>query len=252
MAIAEVAESPPYITVPGPGLDPDPILDANPEAAPPAPRRHPEYYFTDGNLVIQVSDTLFRLWDGALRRHSTAFPVPVASPQMDNKGGAGVENGNVAPGTDDAHPLVLEGIESVDFERLLWVIYPPVIGQCLATTPGDWTAILSLATRYAFPAIRTLALRELGALSMEDKDMDPVSKIALLAKYDVPRQWAYGAFVALCARPGALELEEGRRLGVEMTVLVAGAREKLDKWGRKKPEEVKKVVAEVFEIAEPV
>ncbi|KAJ7145919.1 hypothetical protein C8R44DRAFT_601213 [Mycena epipterygia] len=226
MAIAEVAEPPPYITllIPSPALDPN--SSSNSEAAPPAPRRHPEYYFADGNLVIQVSDTLFRLWDGALRRHSTAFPVPVpvASPQMDNKGAAGVENGNVAVGTDDAHPLVLEGVESADFERLLWVIYPPVIGQCLATTPDDWTAILSLATRYAFPAIRTLALRELGALSMEDKDMDPVSKIALLAKYDVPRQWAYGAFVALCARQGALELEEGRRLGVEMTVLVAGAR----------------------------
>lgn len=31
----------------------------------------------------------------------------------------------ITDGVDDAHPLVLEGVESADFERLLWIVYPP-------------------------------------------------------------------------------------------------------------------------------
>jgi hypothetical protein len=62
----------------------------------------------------QVSGILFRVWDGALRRHSKAFPVAPVS-LLDK----------IPDGTDDEHPLVLEGVESTDFERLLWIIYPP-------------------------------------------------------------------------------------------------------------------------------
>ncbi|KAF7326902.1 hypothetical protein MVEN_02584100 [Mycena venus] len=200
MTITEAPEPPPYIN------------DSTSE--PLATRRHDEYYFEDGNLVIQVSGILFRVWDGALRRHSKAFPIAPVS-LLDK----------VPDGSDDEHPLVLEDVESADFERLLWIIYPPVIGQCKATTTRDWTAILDLATRWKFTDIRELAIR--GA-----------------------RRWAYGAYVALCSRPHALDVIEGRQLGIETTVNIAFAREKLDKWGRKKPDEVKKVVTEVFEITQ--
>jgi hypothetical protein len=205
---------------------------------------------------MQASGILFRVWDGALRRHSKAFPVAPIS-LLDK----------VPDGADDEHPLVLEGVESADFERLLWIIYPPcaplppispssayqyqcsplrrVLGQCKATTPRDWIPILDLATRWKFLDIRELAIRELGAF-----EMDAVEKIELQHRYHIRRQWAYGAYVALCSRPHALDVIEGRQLGIETTVNVAFAREKLDKWGRKKPEEVKKVVLEVFEITE--
>ncbi|KAF7373438.1 hypothetical protein MSAN_00553400 [Mycena sanguinolenta] len=215
--------------VPGP---PPYINDSTIE--PLATRRHDEYYFADGNLVIQVSGILFRVWDGALRRHSKAFPVGVSL--LDK----------VPDGTDDEHPLVLEGVEPLDFERLLWIIYPPVLGQCKATTVRDWTAVLDLATRWKFPDIRELAIRELGAF-----EMDPIEKIELQHRYGIKRQWAYNAYVALCSRPHALDVIEGRQLGIETTVNVAFVREKLDRWGRKKPDEVKKVVTEVFDIREP-
>ncbi|KAJ6554018.1 hypothetical protein DFH09DRAFT_1166470 [Mycena vulgaris] len=223
MAIAEAAEPPPYIT-----------SSTDPDVPPPAAQHHEEYYFEDGNLVVLVSGILFRLWDGALRRHSTAFPVP--APSLDDK---------IADGADDAHPLVLDGVDPADFERLLWIIYPPVIGQCKATTPRDWTAVLALATRWKFTAIRELALRELSGLAM-----DAVERIELAQRFRVRRAWAWGAYVEVCGRAHALDVIEGRQLGIETTVKVAFAREKLDKWGRKKPDEVKKVVAEVFEITE--
>ncbi|KAJ7175736.1 hypothetical protein C8R46DRAFT_1214199 [Mycena filopes] len=225
MAVTEAPEPPPsYIPA---------------SSEPLATRRHEEYYFEDGNLVIQVSGILFRIWDGSLRRHSKAFPIPPVS-LLDK-----VAN----DGTDDEHPLVLEGVDPADFERLLWIVYPPVLGQCKATTPRDWTAILDLATRWKFLDIRELAIRSLGTAV---PDLDPVEKIELAHKYNIKREWAYAAYVALCSRPAALDVIEGRQLGIETTVNVAFAREKLDKWGRKKVEEVKKVVEEVFEIKEPV
>jgi hypothetical protein len=180
-------------------------------------------------MRLQVSGILFRVWDGAIRRHSKAFPIAPVS-LLDSK---------VADGADDAHPLVLDGVESADFERLLWIVYPPyapslrsshpcsplirvwrrVLGQCKASTTRDWIAILDLATRWKFSDIRALAIRELGAF-----DMDPVEKIELLHKYNIKREWAYGAYLALCARPHALDVIEGRQLGIETTVNVAFAR----------------------------
>ncbi|KAJ7456312.1 hypothetical protein B0H11DRAFT_1819136 [Mycena galericulata] len=220
MGFADPPEPPPYIHAPS--------------TEPLASRKHEEYYFEDGNLVIQVSGILFRIWDGPFRRHSKAFPIAPVS-LLDK----------ITDGVDDAHPLILEGVESADFERLLWIVYPPVIGQCKASTTRDWTAILDLATRWKFDDIRELAVRELAAV-----EIDPVEKIELQQQYGIRRQWAHSAYIALCTRPHALDIIEARQLGIETTVKVAFAREKLDKWGRKKPDEVKKVVAEVFEINE--
>jgi hypothetical protein len=120
-----------------------------------------------------------------------------------------------------------------------------VIGEYKAKTATEWMSILDLSTRWKFKDIRELAIKELGKF-----DLDPVEKIELMLKYKIKRQWAYTSFVALCARPHALDVIEGRQLGIEMTINIAFAREKLEKWGRKKPEEVKKVVNEVFEISD--
>ncbi|KAJ7058092.1 hypothetical protein C8F01DRAFT_1149519 [Mycena amicta] len=204
-----------------------PAYNLMPSSTSTATRKHDKYYYEDGNLVVQAGDTLFRVWDGIIRRHARGFPVP-----------------NPEKPTSDDNPLVLEAVSSTDFERLLWILYPPVLGQCLASTSADWTAILALSTKFSLSDVRDLAIRELGKLSL-----DPVEKIALQQTYTIDKKWAADAFVALCTRGPPLEVEEGKKLGIEMTVQVAGAREKLDKWGRKKPEEVKKVVTEVWGVA---
>lgn len=94
-----------------------------------------------------------------------------------------------------------------------------VIGQCKATTTRDWTAILDLATRWKFNDIRDLAIRELASV-----EIDPVEKIELQQQYGIRRQWAHGAYIALCTRPHALDIIEARQLGIETTVKVAFAR----------------------------
>lgn len=56
------------------------------------------------------------------------------------------------------------------------------------------------------------------------------------------------AFVTLCSRADGLDVTEGQRLGVEMVIKIALVREKLEKWGRKKPDEVRKAVCEILEL----
>ena len=105
-------------------------------------RRHAEYYIQGGDTVFrvrkfvitivfcrvplantmmlrQVEDTLFRVHGHFFTRGGSAFfhsklrhpPPPREFPK----------------GVSDAHPLVLEDIRKVDFERLLWVFYNPCV-----------------------------------------------------------------------------------------------------------------------------
>jgi hypothetical protein len=64
--------------------------------------------------IEQADGILFNVWDVSFRRHSEFFQLVEAQSQPDK----------VKPGTDDEHPLYLEGVKSAEFERLLWIIYP--------------------------------------------------------------------------------------------------------------------------------
>ena len=68
----------------------------------------------------QVKNTLYRVWDTSFRRHSRFFKqtLPVAQHTW---------SGDVADGTDEDHPLVLELVQPCDFESLLSVIYPQFV-----------------------------------------------------------------------------------------------------------------------------
>lgn len=64
----------------------------------------------------KVYDILFKVWDGSFRRHSKFFEQAPTSLLDIEK---------MKPGSNDEYPWVLEGIEVADFERLLWIVYPP-------------------------------------------------------------------------------------------------------------------------------
>lgn len=56
------------------------------------------------------------MWDGAFRRHSEFFEKESSSL---------IEIEKIKDGFDDEHPLILKDVQGTDFERLLWIIYPP-------------------------------------------------------------------------------------------------------------------------------
>ncbi|KAH9888394.1 hypothetical protein C8Q73DRAFT_655580 [Cubamyces lactineus] len=181
---------------------------------PPFPIPHPDYYFEDGNLTILVENTLFRLFRSTFTRHSSVFKDLFSLPTS--------QNGMPVEGCDDDNPLQFSGISATDFERLLWVLYPPSYETPKAQAVDEWRSILSLATRWEFTDVRALAIRSLQTL-----DMTPVERILFAQEFDIPGRWALSAYVALCERPEPLSLGEAALLGLETSVRIAQLREQL-------------------------
>ncbi|THG96513.1 hypothetical protein EW026_g5332 [Hermanssonia centrifuga] len=59
----------------------------------------------------------------------------------------------------------------------------------------DWIALLSISTRYVFDRIREIAIEEISR-----QVLDPVKKITLANKYNIP-QWLHPAYADLCKTP---------------------------------------------------
>jgi len=149
--------------------------------------------------------------------------------------------GEAVEGTSDQNPIRLDGVSAVDFERLLSILYPPMIGEHTATL-AEWISILQLATRWLFDDIRSLAIRELANF-----DIEPVQKVAIALQTDIP-EWLHPSYVALCERHNPLSVEEARRLGVEVVAQLARAREifRDNRYKYKRDVDLSSIVSEVF------
>jgi len=203
------------------------------------PKRHNEYYLEGGNLVIQVQETLFRVWKTSFRTHSKGFKALLGPQKV-------LVSRSIPDGADDEHPLYLEDIKASEFEYLLWIIYPPVFGKYKADTAKQWVAILDLATQWEFDDIRKLAIKQLAEYKLE-----AVEKIELQQKYHIEKQWAYQSYVNLCSRVSPLTSNEAKRLGIHTATLINQTREKLMASGRRVPVEVEKKVCSEFELTNP-
>ncbi|KAF8627642.1 hypothetical protein AX15_004336 [Amanita polypyramis BW_CC] len=110
-----------------------------------SPKKHEHYYLQDGNVVIQVEDTLFKLDLSMLHAKSPVFRIIVPP----------VYGGRTCyMGFDDEHPFVLREISATDFERLLWVLYPLNDTKKRPTTVEEWLSILKLSTKFQIDDIR--------------------------------------------------------------------------------------------------
>jgi len=203
------------------------------------PQQHSEYYLEGGNLIIQVENTLFRVWSTTFRKHSKCFDELLRPPMV-------VKQRSVPDGTDDEHPLHLQGLKPYEFVCFLWILYPPVFGQYKADTALHWITILELSHRWDFEDIHKLAIKQLAGYKIE-----AVQKIALQQKYRIEKQWAYESYINLCSRGSPLTSDEAEKLGTQTTALVNQVREKLTTEGRAKPMRVTAEVCYAFGLMDP-
>jgi hypothetical protein len=87
-------------------------------------------------------------------------------------------------------------------------------------TAEDWTVILELAHRWAFPEVKSLVVRELEKLELSDVD-----RISTYHTYEIDKSLLIPRYAALCERESPLTLREGLQLGMETTLMIARARE---------------------------
>ncbi|CCM03173.1 uncharacterized protein FIBRA_05295 [Fibroporia radiculosa] len=191
-----------------------PSSGTNPETD--VPKRHREYYFGDGNVILLVENTLYKLHRSILERHSTVFREMWCVPPPENS----------TEGKVDENPIVLAGVNGGDFIRLLWILYPSVLGSWRATTADEWSSILDQADRWQIDSLRFHAVSQLKMLIM-----DPMLKISIWMRYNLDPNDLVFAYATLITRGQSLSLAEANSLGMELFVKVAAAREKIHKEG---------------------
>ncbi len=153
-------------------------------------------------------------------------------------------DGHTPEGQTDEDPIILEGIEAKDFDRLLSILYPKCVNvsfkivcpsliprrnfrTCEIETKEEWISVLSLATRWDFTSIRELALSRLHSNSFTASaqlNLSPADRIVLGLRFDVS-EWLLPAYSELCMRTEALTLEEGEILGMQNVINIAQARQ---------------------------
>lgn len=179
-------------------------------------RHHPEYYLTGGDLLIQIEDTVFRVHSHFFRREAKKFYPKQLDPgyEADDKRGL----------SEDKAVVIESSVATVDeFAQLLWVFYNPLynIYEADITT---WFTILRLAYIWEFPEVTRFALQE---VRRRDKEIGLVERIVLYQQYKAPAEYLVPLFAELCARPMGPTDEEIRLLGLEQSVKVFRARERV-------------------------
>ncbi|TFY66973.1 hypothetical protein EVG20_g4114 [Dentipellis fragilis] len=168
-----------------------------------AAKSHARFVFDDGNVEFLVQDTLYRVHRYFFCRDSPYFADLL-------------ESADASPARSVS--VVLDDIESSEFDAFLSILYPTKFHECDVTTVEGWTSVLRLSTKWSFSSIRTLAIERLESIA------SPVDKVVLGRTYGVD-SWVVPGLVALCERPQYLAREEGRRLGVDDVIIIAAVRE---------------------------
>ncbi|TRM69665.1 hypothetical protein BD626DRAFT_563403 [Schizophyllum amplum] len=188
--------------------------------APSSHTRSESFYFDDGDIVVQVEDTLLCFHAFHLQRATAHFDDVMRARDAD------VLEGDTLPGFSDDHPLRLEDIKREDFENLLWFFYDSAYkwsGTVDGRLTPKWESVLLLAEKYGMNQVAKVtcyALDRAGAL-------DDVRKIALCARHDMGKDWVLEALRRVLLRGEPLSIEESRLLGLETAATLAAAREKL-------------------------
>lgn len=188
---------------------PDPVTSGDISVS--IPPHHPQYYLPGGDLHVIAGSMHFRVHGYFFSRDSNLFNTKLnpASP------------GQPKEGTNDS-PVVLDGVSSSEFEKLLWVFYNPKYSLYDAEV-GVWRTILNLAHSLEFKEVKELAVRELHM----KHELPLVEKMALYQEHKVDPRHLVPLFAELCSRDTPLTLAESKILGPESTHLVYSTRERL-------------------------
>ncbi|KAH7910894.1 hypothetical protein BJ138DRAFT_1151832 [Hygrophoropsis aurantiaca] len=124
-------------------------------------------------------------------------------------------------GRTDDRPILLPEVTCTEFATLLKFFYNSMYKQPLESV-DEWVDLLSISTRYGMENVRERALEELDSLP----PLDPIRRIVLAKKHDV-LEWLIPAYAALCRRVEPLTVSEAIEIGLETTVFLATAREKV-------------------------
>ncbi|KAF8558324.1 hypothetical protein OG21DRAFT_1433586 [Imleria badia] len=137
----------------------------------PIPTRDSIYYYSDGNTVLLVENTLFKVHRSALTKEKSTFES-MFSLDSDLRSSTTNSSGvTVGPeGESDDNPIRLQGDTADEFRSLLWSLYAlPHELESAMTAKAISLKLFNLARithKYEFRAIESWALDKLKAIYM--------------------------------------------------------------------------------------
>ncbi|KAJ7593792.1 hypothetical protein C8J56DRAFT_421299 [Mycena floridula] len=170
------------------------------------------YHIRGADLYLIVEKTFFCVHSYFFRRDSDMFRAILDKP---------CPPGEEAPGSSDVTAIVLDSVTPDEFKIFLWVFYNPKY-SLYDETAENWITILSLAQRWQFHEVKTLAIRELQA-----KRMDLIDRIILYHKYHVDDAFIIPLYAELVSQEHTLSAQDSAKLGMQRAVPVFQARERI-------------------------
>ncbi|KAI1782883.1 hypothetical protein LXA43DRAFT_1068179 [Ganoderma leucocontextum] len=169
--------------------------------------RHSQYYFEDGNLHFLVENVLFNVHRSVFAATSTLFQERVPS--------------SMWSGRSQHHPVHLKDVRSEDFAKFLSLIYPSSTVESFDAK--DWLSVLEQSRAWGCDRISAVAVAELQNFTLAD-----AVKIAAWKEFGLDETELAPCYHALGARINPITLDEGRILGLDMTVQLAAWRDKVN------------------------
>ncbi|EJD35507.1 hypothetical protein AURDEDRAFT_188723 [Auricularia subglabra TFB-10046 SS5] len=151
-----------------------------PDAATAAhPRKHQDFWLSDGSIVLSVENVLFKVHRTVLSMHSAFFQsmFDTCTAGEDQEG-------------SEARPLVVPGVAPRPFSHLIRMIYGPLGGSIpeeLAANKDDLTALIRLSHRLQFRSVLDVAK------DLVQSSLSPLERLDLALSCDID-VWAYIAF----------------------------------------------------------
>ncbi|KAG8834160.1 hypothetical protein FRC17_009420 [Serendipita sp. 399] len=180
--------------------------------------------------MSMVGNILFNLHRFILTKHSAVFRTLFELPPPNQRGMHAKRSAfgevHIVEGTDDSHPIALSGVAASDFEAFLTVLYLPVYESDPGLSLEQWVSILELSSRWDFATIRMHSIAKLD--SIPTNVLTPILRISIALKYELSgRSWLVQPLASIVTRKEPLSSQDAKLLGLEMTVLVARAREEV-------------------------
>ncbi|CAE6396516.1 unnamed protein product [Rhizoctonia solani] len=177
-----------------------------------------KFYFPRGDLVLQVENTLFKLHQDILVRHSGFFEDMFSTPTSDDTEGT------------EKNPLVLPSdlCSARSFTILCKLLYPPKMGYCLNISVkrlGEWEHVLRATVALQMGDTRKMILTKLDEDTPNIKS-DTARLLRLYLDYEeAPPSLRSACLRILACRRKQITPDEVRILGEEGTCLVNHVRE---------------------------
>ncbi|EIW62001.1 uncharacterized protein TRAVEDRAFT_144265 [Trametes versicolor FP-101664 SS1] len=176
----------------------------------PKVQKHRDYFFADGNVLLQVEDVQYKLHRSLLGKHSPVFEALFTIPQPAGS----------SEGCSEENPIILSGIQAANFTRFLSLLYPHSLGLCDIATVDEWTSVMDQADRWQVDSLREHAIAQLRGLYIE-----PVRKIIIWQRYNLPADELVPSYMDVISRPQSLSELEAHDLGLPQFVAIAQARD---------------------------